>query len=53
MEEEANQQGRAANPESEDCSRLYLTSTFVKQEKKKQSSGEMEKEKCSKKCVTE
>lgn len=34
MEEEANQQGRAANPESEDCSRLYLTSTFVKKEKK-------------------
>lgn len=33
MEEEANQQGRAANPESEDCSRLYLTSTFVKRKK--------------------
>lgn len=35
IKEEANQQGRATNPESEDCSKLYLTNIFVKLKKPK------------------
>lgn len=34
IKEEANQQGRATNPESDDCTRLYLRNTSVKKKKK-------------------